>query len=272
MTFEARTSGRSGDSVWRSTARAPRLDADAVHVWRARLDLEPAGMTRCERLLSAEERQRAARYRSQRDRRRFTVGRATVRRILAGYSGLPPSELVFEERAHGKPRLTIPRPRFNISHADEMLILAVCEAREVGADVERAVPVAVEELVTRFFSLRERAEFAAVPPSERLGWFFDVWTLKEAYLKALGTGLSKPLASFSVASRGVPAAASLSDAADPGAEERWQLRRLPVGSGFSAALVVERPPPRLVLLEWGAAEVAEEPSAPRSPGGTNRLR
>lgn len=167
-------------------------------------------------LCNAEERARHDRFVFARSRRQFTVARALVRRVLAGYTGLAPEALAFVANEFGRPELDPGREglRFNLSHADGLAALAVARDAEVGVDVEdtarRSRP---EDIAEHFFAAAEVAGLMGLPAHARPRRFFDLWTLKEAYIKARGKGLAIPLGAFAYdLSRG-PAAIEL--AIDP---------------------------------------------------------
>ena len=191
---------RLPDTSWTHPPVHPSLSGDEVHVWRASLDRPAADYAI---LLSKDERVRADRFRFDRDRRRFIVGRGTLRIILGRYLNLSPEEVEFEYRPNGKPVLSSgllhTAPCFNLSHSGEMLLLAVTHDRGVGVDVETIhSDLDVETLAEQFFSPAERAELQALPADRKLDSFFNGWTCKEAYLKARGEGLTYPLDQFSV--------------------------------------------------------------------------
>src|SRR5687768_4340971 len=154
-------------------------------------------------LLSDDERRRAERFVFERDRRRYTVARARLRQLLGERLGAAPESLRLAYGRHGKPALAR-RPaqrdlRFNVSHCGEVAAYAFTEGREVGVDVEevRLLPDA-DEVAMRFFSQRERAAYLRLPASERPQGFFNCWTRKEAFVKAVGDGLSHPLETLDV--------------------------------------------------------------------------
>jgi 4'-phosphopantetheinyl transferase len=133
--------------------------------------------------------------------------------------------------------------------------------REVGVDVERVRPLPdLDALVARWFSRLERRAFEALPPSARGPAFFGCWTLKEAYLKGCGDGLSRALDGFAatVAPDELPRLTHVGDRA--GDEARWTLRRLVLPTGYVGAVAVENPdtasvsesgPFRLHQFVWG---------------------
>jgi 4'-phosphopantetheinyl transferase len=151
--------------------------------------------------LSLEETQRALRFREARDRRRYTAARAWRRQVLAGYLGADPREVRFIEGHDGKPALASPDGswlRFSASRSNGLAALVVTRGREVGVDVERVhADFPVDAVVRRFFSLHEQQWLSVLAPEPRTDAFFTLWTLKEASLKAMGTGLRGSLPELS---------------------------------------------------------------------------
>lgn len=173
-----------------------------MHVWRLAVHAAPIAQLRA--LLSHDERERAARFAFDADRDQFIAVRGSLRRLLGDYLEQSPQQIRFAYGTEGKPRVE-PRDRndrelcFNVSHSGDAGVLAFRMAHEVGIDVEfRDRRLDVEELARRSFSPLEQHSMNAVSPDERTGRFFDIWTAKEACIKALGGGLSIPLQEFSV--------------------------------------------------------------------------
>jgi len=152
-------------------------------------------------LLSDDEKARAARFVRDRDRARYVAGRARLRKVLAGYAGIPPEALLFSYGAQDKPSLP-GGPVFNLSHSDGWAALVVAphpsdRELQLGVDIEAERPVE-DGVAARFFSAREYASLSTLPAKNRMAGFFRCWTRKEAVIKAAGTGLSTPLDSFDV--------------------------------------------------------------------------
>jgi 4'-phosphopantetheinyl transferase len=140
------------------------------------------------------------RFRFERDQRRYLVSHANLRRLLAQYAGCAPQELAFGVNEFGKPSLrNVPGEplHFNLSHSDDVGLLAVTRVGELGADVER-IRAIEPEVAEAHFSRRELAELKALSGAVWLGGFFRCWTRKEAILKAEGCGLNLPLGAFDV--------------------------------------------------------------------------
>lgn len=154
--------------------------------------------------LSEEEKQRWQRFRFARHRQQFLVARALVRSTLANYLDTHPASLVFSQNQWGKPALQpeVAGLQFNLSHTDGLVVLAVYEGTEenllLGVDVENLERKAeTGDLARRYFSEDEFQALQALDEAQQRQRFFDLWTLKEAYIKAVGMGLSIALDSFS---------------------------------------------------------------------------
>jgi 4'-phosphopantetheinyl transferase len=212
-----------------------RVGSLEVHVWLAWLDVPPSRHQELGRALSADERERARRYRVPAARERFVVARGMLREVLGRYSGVSPAELRFSypcvcgrpdcSPARRKPRLELdhglPPLRFNLSHTDGVAMLAVTGGSEVGVDVERIRPAtAVEPIAERVLGAEEAAALHALPDGQRVEAFYRSWTRREAHAKARGTGLA-------------PSTGGSDRAA------HWWFSDVPAPSGCVAALVVE---------------------------------
>ena len=231
---------------WRRPPHAP-LDAHDVHVWRVAL-ADEARAASYWALLSDDERRRASRFVRDVHRRRFVLAHGALRIILAGYVGTEPTSLDFVTGEHGKPALRQgsgwPAVEFNLSHSDDLALVAVAHARPVGVDLERwSEGVEYLELAERFFSPGERDALRALAHAPRLveQGFFAAWTRKEAYLKATGQGITRGLHHFDVALAPGDPPRLLADRLDNGATARWSMIALEPAPRYSAALVVAAP-------------------------------
>jgi len=235
-----------------------------VHLWRVFISGAAASEAAAAGTLSEDERARASRFRFAADRDRFVASHAALRRILASYLGAAPASLVFGAGTHGKPFLDAPAHgrslRFSLSHSGDLALVAVSLEREVGVDVERVRPRAdLEGFTARYFSPRERDALARVPPGDRLRAFLEIWTLKEAYLKACGDGLARALDAFDVTVDEAPSRlAAVRDR--PGEEARWTLQRVEAGEDFAAALAVAGRGWQLCRLDWSADSRSVHPA------------
>jgi len=187
-------------SGWTAAPERPTLLPGEAHVWRASGGPDAAALARSAFVLSDDERARAARLHFERDRIRFIRAHGVLREVLARYLAAPPARLSFVKGPFGKPSIAGSALEFNLSHCEDMVVVAISGCGAVGVDVERVrdMPDA-KSLAAHFFAPAENAALAAAPVSERRGLFFSIWTRKEAYVKATGEGLSRPLDSFEAA-------------------------------------------------------------------------
>ena len=222
--------------------RWPLPSPDEVHVWWIDLQTLPDAS---DGILSPHERARAARFRHRIDRDRWTHAHVALRGILGRYLGLPPQEVRFtrnEEAAAGrataaKPALASdPRLRFSLAHAGDRAALAVAWEREVGIDLEPIDPALdLRPLLSIACSPAEAARIDPMPPPDRVARFLELWTAKEAYLKAIGLGLFRDPRMLEIEFR-PDRHAVVHDAHDPDAASRWGVRFLDAGPGWAAAL------------------------------------
>jgi len=221
-----------------------KLSANEVHIWRIGLAGPADYIQHCRGVLSQDECDRADRFYFEEHRNRFILARAAMRQILGFYAGCMAQELVFSYGAKGKPELADGLKEheieFNLSHSHETALLGVSRGQTLGLDIERInLEFATEDIAERFFSPAEVSNLQGLPPQRRAEAFFSCWTRKEAYIKALGEGLSVPLDSFEVAFVPGVAAALLHVDVDPGEVSRWSMYDIDAPMGYKSALVVE---------------------------------
>jgi 4'-phosphopantetheinyl transferase len=224
-----------------------------VHVWRAATEC-PSRIADLARLLTPDENDRANRFHFKKDRDLFVRARGLLRTILGRYLHVEPERLRFDYSKFGKPALvdTDGMPlRFNVAHSGDQILFAFALAREIGVDVERVRDdLATDEIATRFFSPHEVTTLRALPADLRVESFFRCWTLKEAYIKARGEGLSLPLDRFTVSVDPREPAALVAVEDVPEEVSRWSLWDLNPCAGYAGALAVEGRNLRLKLWQW----------------------
>lgn len=229
---------------------------DRIQLWFAAPDeISDPGLLEAYRgVLNPEERARHRRFILPRHRHQFLVARALVRTTLSRYADVDPAAWTFSFNEHGRPELDgppgAPPLRFNLSHADGLMVCGVVRRRELGVDVEdRSRRVRSMAIVDRFFAPREVRDLRALPEAEQLTRFFDYWTLKESYIKARGMGLALPLGKFAFSvHRGRPLGLSTDPALqdDPAG---WRHALLRPTARHTAAVTVARRRGGLPLLE-----------------------
>ena len=222
-----------------------------VHVWIATSDgSPPSGESQADELSPAELAE-SRRFRFEVHRDRFLAACLYRRRVLAAYLGIRPRGLEFGYGSKGKPTIANEPAddlSFNASEADGLSLIAVARGRRVGVDVERlrSVPEA-KGIVCDFGSPLEKEAFGLVRREEREDWFLRWWTGKEAFVKAVGDGLSLPLATFSIL---VSAGGGMRL---EGGGDAWSVHTLDPAPGYVGALIVEGPMPQLSVGVWGAS-------------------
>jgi len=215
-----------------------------IEVVVTRPRLTPEAVRAASPLLSAAERRRASRFAFDCDRRRFVLARAQLRRLLAARLATRPEAVELVYGVHGKPALAPPFVtsdlRFNLSHSNDLVVYAFSRRCEIGIDVEavRAMRDA-DDIAARFFSGWENRAYRSLHSRDKPLGFFHCWTRKEAFVKALGDGLSYPLDRFDVSlAPGEPARLRRLERA-PGDERRWHMDSFSPAPGFVGAIVTE---------------------------------
>lgn len=215
---------------------------DAVDIWLA-FDAhfqQPATRVELSALLTPPELERQRRLYFEAGRRQFALTRALQRRVLSEYAAdVRPMQWLFQASAEGRPTIAPPFDRgglhFNLAHTDGVVAMAVCRHARVGVDVEKVggAPLAVAE---RYFSAAEVAQLHALPAEAQPRRFVKLWTLKEAYLKAVGTGLAGGLGRMSFV---FGAAEDFHfERADDADAARWQFRQYEIGEQHTLGLAV----------------------------------
>lgn len=172
-----------------------RLNDREIHVWRVSLD----GGCLCDSLLSAEERGKAWRFRFERDRRAYLVTHSALRSILGLYLGLSATAIRIRANSHGKPMLFgSRRVEFNLSHSGAITLIALSQ-QPVGIDLERIDTALDWQTLTNAYCHRWEQDYITQgDASTAVRRFYEIWTRKEAYLKAIGLGLALPPESINV--------------------------------------------------------------------------
>ena len=231
------------------------LSCEDVHVWRASLGQPVEHVRQLAQTLSYDEMMKAERFRFERDRRRFIVGRGVLRTILGCYLAVEPDKVQFRYSPRGKPylaeRFDSHRLRFNLAHSHEIALYALTCGREIGVDLEYIRPMLdMEQIAARFFSVRENAALCDIPDDQKLEAFFSCWTRKEAYIKATGEGLARPLDQFEVSLAPGEPAQLLSVEGTSEETANWSLEALVPVPGYVAAVAVAGHGRQLKCWQW----------------------
>jgi 4'-phosphopantetheinyl transferase len=223
---------------WVEPKEWPLLGSDELHCWIAHLPFQRPLIDRAEFALSADERERIGKFRFEAHRERALLTRGILRFLLGAYLGIAPKQIAFVYGPHGKPAVDTPEPlHFNTSHSGDYAAFAFTRLGDVGVDIEliRNDLTRREEIAAKYFAPGEREQLRNVIESQRTHAFFDLWTRKEAFIKARGDGLFSGLDQFEVSlhePRLLSVNGELSRAGG------WQIIALPGIAGYCGAAVV----------------------------------
>ena len=222
----------------RTIGRRCTLPRGEAHVWFASLRVPDGALGELDLTLSAGERMRADRLRRSNDRARFIAAHGIARTILSRYEGVEPRAVPLEPDRGGRPILVRPAGetplRFSMSHAGNAALFGVAGDREIGVDIELIDPRGLDERASRrILSAGERAALDAMPPAARTDALFRWWTLKEALLKARGTGLATPPSTIDLSTVSLDARKTLTLRTGDGGT--WTLAAIPAPPGCAAA-------------------------------------
>lgn len=229
------------------------LPTGEIHLWRIDLLADARQQDHYRNTLDMAERGRAERAATEALRRRHIVAQGALRAVLAHYLGALPSAIRFERGSHGKPRLAeIPPDRglvFNLSHSGDQALIAVGRDLALGVDLELRRPLRhMDGMASRVLAPSERDHWQALPETRRVGTFFDFWTAKEAFVKAVGRGLGLGLAGCVVDGGDEPRLVTVPEGC--GRPEDWSLWRPNLGEALSAALCAGTRRAEVRMLEF----------------------
>ena len=246
-------------SVYNSTdkgiPRKLKLNGDEIHVWCASLTQPESRSQMLLETLSVEEQMRAKRFHFEKHRKYLVICHGILRTILGEYLGVEPARLNFCYGRNGKPELadTFANQKicFNISRSEGLALYGFTCDRELGVDIEyiRVLPE-MDQIVERFFSVGEKSIFHALPRSKKKEAFFRCWTQKEAFLKANGYGLSRPLNTFDVSFVEGEPAKILRIEGDSKAASQWFIQDLKPANQFAAAFAAKGRNAQIHYWRW----------------------
>jgi 4'-phosphopantetheinyl transferase len=240
---------------WNSPPLDLTLDLGEIHVWRVSLAQTESCLQSLQQTLSPDELTKADRFRFPKDRSQFIVSRGALRAILSRYVNISSHILRFDYNPYGKPSLIVAQGgntlRFNLSHSRGMALIALTKNRDIGVDIEGINPnFSCLEIAEKFFSPLENSVLRSLPEHLQATAFFTCWTRKEAYIKAVGKGLSIPLNQFDVSLAPGEPAALLNVEENPEEASKWSLIELFPSSDMVAAVAVAGDCWKLHCWEW----------------------
>lgn len=251
--------------LWVDSKSWPVLGDAEVQVWLAHLPSALASQEELAAVLSPDEVERAARFRSPAHQDRARITRGILRTLLGRHAQRDAREISFTHSEHGKPALPPTSGiHFNLSHSGEYAAFAITRLGAVGVDVERIredMPQ-LDEIARRYFAASEQAQLQSVEEGDRVRAFFTLWTRKEAFVKARGDGVCSGLEQFEVL---LSTPRLIKIQGDAQAAAHWSMADIPRVPGYSGAVVVQAPVCAVSYWNWRAA-LAQRPkcSGPHS--------
>jgi 4'-phosphopantetheinyl transferase len=227
----------------------------AVHIWAASLAVPSATLDSLKPFLSKQELDRAARFHFEHHRSRFIAGRGLLRRVLGRYLETDPAALEFVYGPNGKPAVAgsahASKIEFNLAHSEDLALLAVTQQSPVGVDVEALRHLTdAADLVARFFCPRENQIFSHLAVAEQPAAFFNLWTRKEALLKATGEGIGRLLNQVEVSFLPDEQAKFRHLPTEVASPADWTLRALSPAPGYTGALATTVKSINLQCWKW----------------------
>lgn len=240
---------------WQTQDQPDLLREDEVHLWIAPLTTPPEKLFYFESVLSADEKERARRFRNISDGERYLIARGSLRRLLGYYVAGAPDRLQFTYNAFGKPSLSGQTSEavlnFSVSHSGDRALFGFARARRIGVDLEYIrADIDALGLAKRYFSPDEFRRLRRLPANEQCEAFYCAWTRKEAYLKACGESLSFGLERVEVSLIPAEPAMIRKVAGASNASEHWTLKHLSPAPNYLGAAAVEGRGITFKFLDW----------------------
>lgn len=216
-----------------------------VHVWSAHIPALQSWMADLTSTLDPVERLRSARFRRIQDQVRFVIARGVLRCLLAAYMDEHPAQIRFNVGKNGKPHLDMPGGTdlsFNLSHSGDMVVYAFAWKHPVGVDIEYMQEQPELHALARYVMCKQEVDvFSSLAPDKQPSAFYTLWTRKEAYLKAIGTGLALPPNEIEVSFVGADPP-KLIHAKGELSPQRWHICCLEISPSYAGALVTDIKP------------------------------
>jgi len=229
--------------LWQKTPDTLSLSKDHIDIWLCDLKQLSGDINIFFFFFSEDERQRADKLKVEDKKQQYIITRGALRQRLGLLTNIDPKDFVFEYLEHGKPifnndaRFT--DITFNISHSHDLALIAIAQKQSIGIDIEKINHESKhDQLVARFFSKAEQAEFQTIQEANRAKAFCACWTRKEAFIKAVGDGVSYGLDKFDVAVD--PENQTPDINLHKPSEETWSAINLPINDEYMASLVSDR--------------------------------
>lgn len=235
---------------WQSFPNDIILSRDKVIVWQIPLNILTQEQISYWRILSADEKERANKFMFVKDKIRYIAGRGVLRILLGRYLDIPAKEVQILYEAKGKPFVDS-ELEFNLSNTQDMAVAAFNWSNIIGVDIEYAQKeIEFSKIAKRFFSPEESKLVINAKPEAQAQYFYNCWTRKEAFIKALGDGLSFPLDQFVVNCQPDVKARLLATKWNEEEVKLWMLEAFEIGEEFIGALAAKSPEMKVSYFLW----------------------
>lgn len=233
--------------MWLPYPKEIKIKTNEVHLWRAFLDREKYDIETLAQILSPDEKNRAHKFHFMLHRNRFIVARSMLRKILGNYLEMEPHKLHFNYSPKGKPSLSLEQCNypleFNLSHSENIALYAITLDSQVGIDLEHIRPIDnLAKIAQRFFAPQEYEIINKFSQSEQAKIFYQIWTGKEAYLKATGEGLANSIDQVIIDISSEYKTSFVSIKGEPNLANQWNLYNFIPAPNYLASLVLESKP------------------------------
>ena len=228
-----------------------------VHIWQIRYDECTKHLVEIKSFLSGAEIKRAMKFHFKIDQNRFIVTRGLLKKILSRIISEPVGKISFNNNEYGKPYLKKnDLPFFNVSHSGNLGLIAITNISEIGVDVEQyRINETTEDIARRFFSKDEVKSYLSLDLKQRQEGFFNCWTRKEAFIKAMGMGLSLSLQTFDVTLKPGEEVRLLNVRFKSENASNWILQDIRVDPGYAAAFALKAQ--NIEINYWNACKLSE---------------
>lgn len=238
---------------WGMPQKNLSINTEEIHIYRTNLNCMVDKLQSFYSTLSDDECRRADQYKFEKDRLNFVVARGILREIIGHYLTIKPEDIVFSYTSFGKPYLANNTLNFNLSHAGSLIVYILAKSKQVGIDIENIRPIPeFLDIAKEFFSMQENIDLNSISKDKQLKAFFSCWTRKEAFIKAIGNGLSFPLNQFSVTllSQDLPKLTIIKDKTT--IKNEWGVYAMNLSYGYEGAFVFDGPQedPKIFYFDW----------------------
>jgi 4'-phosphopantetheinyl transferase len=229
-----------------------QLSNDEIHIWSASLKQSWEDIAEHFSILSLNEQERAKRFYFEQDQNRYIAGRGMLRNFLGNYLGMEPGQIEFSYGAYGKPalanHLNVENLQFNLSHSNDVVVYTFTKDQLIGIDIEHVRPMKdMDDFAHHFFTPTEYNFIQALSKDQKQIFFFKLWTCKEAFLKANGSGLTAPLNQVEISFPNDETAILKSIGSDTAQAAHWHFKIFNPVSGYQAAIAVEGYEKRIIF-------------------------